>query len=146
MDTITPNESIEPKIKRPTSVTIIAWYIIIISALFFVRNLPELTDSENFHQYILNAFILCGTLISLGCGIYMLKGRLWSRKIFMYWQFMFWGVFIIMRINRYSDMSPNRLNFNPIELSYWVICLIFNLLILYFLYRPNANQYFEKNF
>lgn len=82
---------------RPTSITLIAWLIILTSAvnalmLLFVEFHPP--AQERLYQAISDspipipvqlAFGLAGLAVSLACGVSMLKGANWARVLYLSW-------------------------------------------------------------
>jgi hypothetical protein len=79
--------------KRPTSVTVIAWFLIVTSLIALPFQLKGMNDplaQELMARSMLPVSLQLGLayfglLLSLVCGFGMLKGRDWSRKLYVGW-------------------------------------------------------------
>ena len=122
-------------IKRPTSVTIISWILIISGGLSLITsiaamNMPMVKEVMSRSpvpvpvQYVL---MYVGVLISVGCGLALLKGKNWGR--FLYVVSRIFGLFLGLAI------SPTK----KIAIIPWIVVVG---VIAYFLFRPKANEYF----
>lgn len=122
--------------KRPTSVTIIAWILIVLGALSVVTTtvmtnnptavaLMSKSPLPVSVQYGISYF---GSLVMVVSGIAMLKGQNWAR-----WLYIGWSVigFIIG-----VATSPAKIAMIP--------GFVVFLIIAFFLFRPRANDYFAK--
>lgn len=120
--------------KRPTSVTVIAWILIVMGGISMIST-AAMIDNPMVHeamsqnpvpipvQYVISYI---GLLIMLVSGISMLRGRNWARVLYVAWSaiaFVFW-----------LATSPMK----PAMIPSFVIFLV----IVYFLFRPKANEYF----
>ena len=131
---------------RPASVTIIGWYIIVSGAftLLFIfgmfhnpmmlelmeEGVTEMSDSIS----VFYAFVTVGII----CGIFMLKGHNWSRFVYAVNSAggLFSGLFIFPE---YREIMPG--------FPMWIFMIpgfITLAVILFFLFRPRANNYFLK--
>ena len=79
--------------RRPTSVTVIAWILIVVSGISLIVNLvmlgnPMVTEAMAKNsmplplQYVLT---FLGLLIGMGSGFAMLKGKNWGRFLYTFW-------------------------------------------------------------
>ena len=122
--------------KRPTSITIIAWYLLV-SAIFSVfaslssLNNPMLKElmAKNLLPIPLQyAMMIIGLVVIIVSGVGMLKGLGWARLLYV-----IWGV-IGMLIG--FATSPIKAALIP--------GLVFFAVVVFFLYRPASNRYFTK--
>ncbi|MGA7965699.1 MAG: hypothetical protein WCB49_07415 [Gammaproteobacteria bacterium] len=121
--------------QRPTSVTVIAWILIVISGIALIINLvmlanPALTElmAKNPMPIPLQyAITFLGLLISMGAGFAMLKGKNWGRLLYTAWG-------VIGFVVGFST-SPMKVAMIP--------GVIFFLVIATFLFLPKANKYFS---
>jgi len=125
---------------RPLSVTIISWYLIIIS-VFGILGLSSAGSIPFSHAMIKdsvlanNMFIVSGLLnvaISIAAGIGMLKRKNRARLLYFY------GTPIVMLVGLFIYNSSYFLFFTPIG-------LIFYLVLFYFLTRKPVLHYFVEN-
>lgn len=120
---------------RPTSISVIAWILIVVGVLSLIANLITMSNPEVKEmmtrgpipislQYVL---IYVGLSIIIISGIGFLKGLNWARLLYVAW-----GVIGII------------INFVSTEFSMIKIpgVLIF-VIIVFFLYRPKANEFFS---
>jgi hypothetical protein len=128
-------EGKEHMIKRPTSVTVIAW-IVIISALFAAFGVfridsnpvaAKLLAQSPLPASVHMAFGIFGAVVCLIAGYGMLKGYPWSR-----WLYVGWGLIGLL----FSYFTV------PI-MSVLVMSLVFLGIIAFFLFRPVANAWFQ---
>jgi len=109
--------------KRPTSVTIIAWLLIVVGGVFLIDNWNDLKVKEKLLQFMLAFFQMLFPFIS---GIGMLKRQNWARFLYLIcWIFLF--VIYIVR--------------NPMTTGLIGATVLF-LITIFFLFRPQANDYF----
>ena len=122
--------------KRPTSVTIIAW-IIIISALFSLYGITTMTRNPIAARMLAQSplplsvhvgFALLGSAVTLVAGYGVLKGYPWSR-----WLYIGWGVLSVV----FSLVTV------PI-ISVVVVTVLFLMVMAFFLFRPAANDWFSR--
>lgn len=122
---------------RPTSVTVICWIYIVLSVLgvipiLLLSVMPLDANTQNLiaqNPLPLNAQIALGVfsmLVNLLCSIMMLKGKSWARTLFVAWALVGFGISFAT--------SPVKLMLFP-SLIVWAI-------VVFFLFRPNANAYF----
>jgi hypothetical protein len=109
--------------KRPTSVTIIAWLLIVLGGLFLVDNWKYLKFEETVLRYMLTLSRMLFPLIS---GIGMLKRQNWARFFYL----ICWICSFVIYIAR-----------NPMTTGFTLGTVIF-LITIFFLFRPKANDYF----
>ncbi len=122
--------------KRPTSITIIAWILIVAGGILL------LTSSVNLNNPIVKGIMAknpipisvqymimyVGLLISIVSGIGLLKKQNWARFLYVVWNTI--GSLITL------FTSPMKTALIP--------GLIFFIVIVIFLFRPGTNQYFSK--
>jgi len=123
--------------KRPTSITVIAWFLIVsgvisifTTAMGFMREDPmaEKLMAENLLPIPVQfVFSYIGLLISIACGIGMLKGKNWSRLLYVYWT-----AFALL---------VTALTF-PLK-TMVIPGAVFYAVILFFLYRKMVCEYFS---
>lgn len=122
---------------RPTPVSVIAWFIVVttcISAvtLLWTFNNPLMIAAMSKSPIpipIQRLIAFGGLLISVVSGAGMLQGKNWSRHLYVGWSAV---SFIINLIT-----TPFKLMMIPA----WVVFAV----IVVFLYRPDANAYFNGN-
>ena len=122
--------------KRPISITIIAWYLIVVSAFGMIFNIVSLSHPMVKKMMTKNPMpiplqlllIYIGLLITFVSGIGMLNKQNWARFLFV-----IWGAtgFLIQLF-----ISPMKLALLPSILIFIIIAL--------FLFRPAANSYFSE--
>jgi len=79
--------------KRPTSLTVIAWLIIVLSLLsvalvFAMSSNPQMVAAaQQMHMSmgLLQGWSVLGTIANLACGYGLLKGMPWSRVVYLVW-------------------------------------------------------------
>ena len=69
--------------KRPLSVTIVAWLYIVTGALGFAFHASEINLRHPLDSDVL--WIELVRLVALLCGIYMLRGAYWARWVALAW-------------------------------------------------------------
>ncbi len=125
-------------IKRPTSITVIAWFFIVTS---FISPVTTVIDMKNpavqsiMHQSALPvalqyAMIFGASLVNLVCGFFLLKGKNWSRQLYLAY-----GVISLI----ISFVT------SPLGGTIFIPSIVFMAVIAFFLYRQNANAYFSNN-
>lgn len=120
--------------KRPTSITVIAWILIVMSGISLITstislNNPmakELMSRSLIPIPIQYAMMYVGLLITLISGIAMLKGQNWARLLYVIWSIIGFGIGIAT--------SPMKIAMIP--------GFVVFLIIAFFLFRPKANEYF----
>lgn len=120
--------------KRPTSVTVIAWLLIVMGGLSFISLTAmikdpvaqELLRKTPVPLHIQYAFAYAGLVMMIISGIAMLKGRNWARYLYTIWV----GVGLTIGL----ALSPMR----AILISQIVVFAV----IVFILFRPSATSYF----
>lgn len=120
---------------RPTSITVIGWYIIIVNILGVLAMAYSFESQDAWDAMAQNALpvvvqrsLIMFTLgISILCGFMMLEGRNWSRKLYIG----FTGVSLLIQLVSAAD-----------KLMLLPAVVIFAILV-YFFTRPAANSYFS---
>jgi hypothetical protein len=122
--------------KRPTSVSIIAWFLIATSLISVITSYTSLDNpiaqelmAKNLLplsvQYVMLYF---GLAISVASGVAMLKGWNWGRTLYVAWSV--FGLVIGL------VTSPMKLVLIP--------SVIVLAIIVFFLYRPKVNAFFSS--
>ena len=120
--------------KRPTSVTVIAWLLIVLGALSFLTttvaiNNPavhEVLGQSPLPIGVQFAMTYAGLAVMVVCGVAMLKGRNWGRLLYVIWT----AVSIVIGL----FTSPMKAAMIPGVIVFAIAC--------FFLFRPKANRYF----
>jgi hypothetical protein len=120
---------------RPVSITVIAWIIIVTSAMslvstfFLIKNptAQELMAKSAMPLPVQYGMIFIGLLVGVVGGIFMLKGANWARLLYVGWSIVGFVVSFIT--------TPGKLMMLP--------GMIFLAVIVFFLFRPNANAFFS---
>jgi len=121
--------------KRPKSITVVSWILIILGAISLVTstitlNNPmaqELMAKSPIPVNIQYIMMYVGLLIMLVCGVAMLKGKNWARLLYVGWS----AIGFVIGI----ATSPIKTAMIP--------GLVVFLIIAFFLFRPKANEYFK---
>jgi len=121
--------------KRPLSLTIIAWILIVLSVLaligtFAMQSNPQMVKmQEQMHTPVLfqHAWTVLGVIIDLIVAYGIFKGQPWSRVLYVVWGIigLVVGFFIL----------PQK--------AYLVFSLIVLVVISIFLFSARANEYFS---
>lgn len=121
--------------KRPTSVTVIAWIIIVTNGLSFVTMLtytmPEVQralEAAGMSVAIATLWTAVGGAIGVVSGIAILKGLNWGRLLYL----CFAPISIVLGWLLYG--------FRPTH----VLTVIFYIVVLVFLTRPAASTFFAR--
>lgn len=121
--------------KRPLSLTIIAWFLIVLTLFGLVgvatmgsnaaamKALDEMHMSLRFEQ----AWGVLGAIVNLACAYGILKGQPWSRVLYVVWAII--GLVVGFYI------SPMK--------YVLVLSLIFLIVISIFLFSAKANDWFS---
>ena len=122
--------------KRPKSILIIAWYLIVGGGISLipakamienpiVRDLmsegPPLFPAMQYMRYV-------GFLIMIVSGIAMLKGCNWARFLYVIWNIIWFLVGVI--------------TLPPIMMGVMIFGFVAPLIIAFFLFRPKATAFF----
>ena len=121
--------------QRPTSVTVIAWILIVVSGIALIINLvmlrnpavTELMAKDPMPIPLQYGLTYLGLFVGMGAGFAMLKGKNWGRLLYAVW-----GV-IGFVIGFFT---------NPMKVA-MIPGVIFFLIIATFLFLPKANKYFS---
>ena len=121
--------------KRPTSVTIIAWILIVLSGLSLVTstltlNNPvaqDLMAQSPLPLSVQYAMLYVGLALSIVCGIAMLKGQNWARFLYVVWT----AISLVIGF----ATSPMKAAMLP--------GLVVFVIVIVFLFLPKANAYFS---
>jgi hypothetical protein len=120
--------------KRPISITVIAWLMIVIGGIFLVKDVGRLPGVKGImirspiyiFQLIFSYVIISFALIS---GIGILARQNWARFLYLICWIINFIIFLI-----YSQ---------PITTNVIVGIILF-LITIYFLFNPKANEYFDR--
>ena len=123
--------------KRPTSVTVIGWLLIVtsifsVAASYFSRDDPTVMEMMARNLLPLSvqyAMLFGGLVINVIAAVAMLKGLAWGRTLYVAWSV------IGLVIGLFT--SPFKMMIIP--------GAVVLALIAFFLYRPNANAWFNPN-
>ncbi len=122
---------------RPTSVTIISWILVavggisLITSTLMLKNAAarELMAHSPMPLSVQYAMLYVGLLVTITSGLAMLKGQNWGRLLYVVW-----GAFgSLISVTT----SPMKTAMIPGFVVY--------LVIVFFLFRPRANQYFGES-
>jgi len=125
--------------KRPTSVSVIAWILIVMSGISLVTSTFTLNNPiarETATEIMAKSLIpiplqfvmlYAGLLITVVSGIAMLKRQNWARLLYVFWGAMGFMISVLT-----SPMKPMM-----------IPGIIFFLVVAFFLFRPKANEYFS---
>jgi hypothetical protein len=119
---------------RPTSITVIAWILIVTAAISLVTStvslnnplVEELMAKSQIPVPAQYVMLYLGLMVQLASCIGMLKGQNWGR-----WLYVIWGAIGAM-IGLAT--SPMKVMMIP--------GILFFLVVVFFLFRPVANRYF----
>ena len=123
--------------ERPTSITVIAWILIVmagislITSAFYLNNptARELMSRNPIPIPVQYLMTYVGLLVTLICGIAMLKGRNWARLLYVIWSIIGFVIGIAT---------------SPIKVAMIPGFVVF-VVIVFFLFRPIANKYFTAS-
>lgn len=121
--------------KRPTSVSVVAWILIVMSAISLIASTVSLNNPMAKElmaksllpiplQYVM---LYVGLLITIVAGIAILKGQNWARFLYVAWTIIGFVIGIFT--------SPMKAAMIP--------GLVVFVVITFFLFRPKANEYFS---
>jgi hypothetical protein len=121
--------------KRPVSLTIIAWVLIVLSLLalvgtFTMRSNPammKMMDQMHVSVMVYQAWTVLGVIIDLIVAYGIFKGLPWSRVLYVVWSVIGLAVGFFI--------SPQK--------AYLVLGLIVLVVISIFLYSEKANDWFS---
>lgn len=112
---------------RPTSVTVVAWFVIAFAWMAALALLAEsaLTFKTTPPRQWL--FTLCSALVTSTCGIFMLKGRNWARWVYVVWS-------ILVLAYALTEVRPILLAPGAIMMAAFA----------FLLFGASANRYFMR--
>ena len=121
--------------KRPLSLTIIAWVLIILSllglvAMFTMSSRPEFAQQlAQMHASLafLKAWSVIGAVVTVICAYGILKGQPWSRVLYVVWSI------IGIVVSFYT--SPQKASI--------LISLVIVVVVSIFLFGEKANVWFQ---
>ena len=121
---------------RPTSITVIAWFLVVIGSLnliFSTANINnplvrELMAKRPLPVPIQLAMLYVGLSVMILCGVAMLRGHNWARWLYVIWT-------LVGTIVTFAT-SPMKVMLIP--------GLVVFLVIVFFLFRSNSSLYFSQ--
>jgi len=121
--------------KRPLSLTIIAWFLIITSlfALYSAATMGsnpvamKMIEQMHMSLRVQQAFSATGAVVNIICAYGILKGMPWSRVLYVVWSVI--GIAVGLYI------SPMKILV--------ALGLLFLVVISFFLFRDAANEWFQ---
>lgn len=122
--------------KRPTSISVIAWILIVIGVISLITttamfNNPMARDimaKSPLPIPVQYAMGYIGLLVMIVSGIAMLKGQNWARFLYVTWSLIGFVIGIATSPMK-AAMIPGLMVF---------------VIITFFLFRPKANEHFSK--
>jgi len=123
--------------KRPTSITVLAWFLIVGSGLSLIPSpfylsdprAKEIWDSMQIPISLVIPNLFIGSLVGVISGIGMLKGLNWARFLDVIWS-------SIVIVIGFATLSMKALVIPGIVLL---------MISIFILFRPKANEYFSSN-
>lgn len=120
--------------QRPTSITVISWILIIIGGISLITTtaminnpaVQELMAKSPLPIPVQHAISYFGLLITIVCGIAMLKGKNWARLLYVIWGVIGFVIGITTAAMK-AAMIPGFVIF---------------AVIVFFLFRPKATAFF----
>ncbi len=121
--------------QRPKSITVVCWILIIMGAISLVTSIisfnnpitKEIMAKSPIPANIQYAMMFAGLLVMLVSGVAMLKRHNWARLLYVGWS-IFGFIIGIATSPMKAAMIPG---------------LIVFLVIVFFLFRPKANEFFK---
>jgi len=121
--------------ERPKSITVVCWCLIVSACIFVISGTTSINDpmvqeimsKSQIPPSIQYVMMYAGLIITLVCSIAMLKGQNWARMLYVGWNVL---GFII------------ALTTSPVK-ALMVPGVIIFLIVVFFLFRPKANEYFK---
>jgi len=122
--------------KRPKSITVISWLLIVLALISLVvstvtLNMPmtkALMAKSPVPLSIQYIMLYAGLLTTVICGAFMLKGKNWARLLYTTWGLVSF-IFSLATTPVKATLIPS---------------LVVFAIILFFLFRPRANEYFKQ--
>jgi len=133
--------------ERPRSITVIGWILIVMGGTSLIRttlNLHNPRTNEVMIRFLMSlpimyAFSYVGLLISLVCGIGMLKARNWARFLWVVWSV----VSLVFACVNFSGSPLPFFKWGTLPGNIMLfLSLAFPLVIAFSLFSPKANEYF----
>lgn len=123
-------------INRPTSVSVIAWILIVTSGISLITStvslnnpmLKEIMAKSLLPMALQFVMLYMGLLITIVAGIAMLKGQNWARFLYVVWSAIGFVIGIVA---------------SPMKAAIFFSLVVFAV-ITFFLFRPKANEYFSQ--
>jgi hypothetical protein len=120
--------------QRPTSLTIIGWFLIVIAAFGLISQVTmqdnpvaqQVLAQSPLPAWVHMALGVVGAVVTAACGYGVLKGLNWSR--YLYVGYSLFGLAIGFLTTPFT--------------SIWLISLLFLAVFAFFLFRPAANAWF----
>lgn len=131
---------------RPTSITVISWMLIIGSVLQLLGVVISISDSSLFHELnqspipapVQFGLMFLAVILTLVCGIAMLKGRNWGRWLYVTYR--------VIGILASSVIAQNNSGVDAELLNTIRIASMGTfLLVVFFLFRPIATLFFTQS-
>lgn len=121
--------------ERPKSITVVCWILIVMGGISLITSLlsfnnpvtQELMSKSPIPISIQYIMMFAGLLITLACGIAMLKGQNWARLLYVGWSVIGFIIGIAT--------SPMKAMMFPGIIIFFIFA--------FFLFRPKANEYFK---
>lgn len=122
--------------KRPTSITVISWIMIVIGVISLVSTAYTLNNPmalEIMAQSPMSiatqiTFMYVALVVTLVCGVGFLKGKNWARILYVVWTLSALLMQVVM-----SQVSAAM-----------IPSIVVFLIVVLFLFRSKANIYFSK--
>lgn len=122
---------------RPTSVTVIAWFLIVSSGMSLIASIAtinnptvrDLMAASSLPIPLQYAMTYVGLSVMIVAGLAMLNGRRWARVFYVGWSALSFTVLLVT--------SPVRPTLIP--------GLVVFALLTFLLFRPRVNQFFSDN-
>ena len=119
---------------RPTSITVISWILIVTGSITLITTaatlnnpvVKELMGRNPIPISIQYAMLYGGLLVTIISGFAMLRGHNWGRLLYVIWS----AVGSVIGL----ATTPMKMAILP--------GLVFYVVIVFFLFRPKANQFF----
>lgn len=122
--------------KRPLSITIIAWFLIVggistpilVTAVIKNSQIRETLSHNLLPVWLQYAVVYLAACMNLVSGVGFLKAKNWARYLY-----------ILSGLGFLTFFNVPSAPINPILKP-----LIFYAVVLFFLFRPQANEYFQQ--
>jgi hypothetical protein len=120
--------------QRPTSLTIIGWFLIVIAAFGLISQLTmqnnpmaqQLLAESPLPAWFHMALGIVGAVVTAACGYGVLKGLNWSRYLYVGWSLI--GLLIGYLTVPFTSIT--------------LLSVLFLAVFAFFLFRPAANGWF----